>query len=99
LSEALQQFLRTSGLADKAKHRRIQQVWQRTVGSEIAGQTRILSLRGGVLEVSVESSALLNDLRFHTEALLHDLRNEIKRPHVSRVSFLLDSQVQGDGHE
>ncbi len=98
LSEALEDFLRTSGLSGVLKHGRVHDVWRRTVGAEIAQQTRILSLRGGVLEVAVASSALLNELHFHTVALLEDLRTEISRPFVSRLSFVLDPEAQ-DGRD
>ncbi len=99
LGEALETFLRTSGIWAFAKHRRLHQVWEDTVGPEIAAQARVLSLRRGVLEIAVHSSALMNDLQFHTAALLEDLRKEIKRPFISRISFVLSPGYQDENHE
>jgi len=89
LGEALKGYLRKSGLATAARYPRVQESWERIVGPDLAKHTQISACRRGTLEVSADSSALLNDLSFHREALLKDIQREVKRPFISRISFIL----------
>ena len=100
LGEALHGFLRSSGLDTMIKHPEMHEVWQRTVGPDIAGHTRLSRFQGGVLEIAVDSSALLADIEFHRAALLTDLRREIRKPFVASIRFVLKPmQDDHDGHE
>jgi hypothetical protein len=48
----------------------------------------------GVLEIAVDSSALLNDIQFHKAALLQDLRREVKKPFISSIFFVHKPQQE-----
>ncbi len=55
---------------------KIQEVWKRVVGAEIAEDTRFYAFKNGILTIEVFSSILLQELRqFHYDALLSDLRS------------------------
>lgn len=89
LGRALERFLETSGISTALKYPKIHEVWRSVVGDALAEHTRVSAFRRGVLEIAVDSSALLNDIQFHRAALLRDIQREVKRPFVSRISFIL----------
>ena len=98
LKSALGAFLKGQGLQNAAKHPLLESAWARIVGPEFAGHTRVRSFRKGSVEIGVESSALMNEIRFHRAALLADLQREIRRPAITRISFsLIPTQEKDDG--
>jgi predicted nucleic acid-binding Zn ribbon protein len=89
LGKALEDYLARSGLTAALKYPKLHEIWRNVVGEDLAGHARVASFRRGTLEVAVDSSALLNDIQFHQAALLRDMQREVKRPFVSRISFVL----------
>jgi predicted nucleic acid-binding Zn ribbon protein len=89
IGRALEGFLEQSGLSTALKYPKIHEVWKNVVGETFAEHTRVSAFRRGILEISVDSSALLSDIQFHRAALLRDVQREVKRPFVSRISFVL----------
>ena len=89
LKSAIAEFLKASGLEGAVKHPRLDSTWSHIVGPELVRHTRVLSFHRGIVEVGVDSSALMNDIRFHRSALLRDLQREIKRPAITGISFSL----------
>jgi predicted nucleic acid-binding Zn ribbon protein len=89
IKSALTAFLKASGLQGAAKHQQLDSAWSCIVGPEIGAHTRVLGFRKGVVEIGVDSSALMNDIRFHRTALLGDLQREIRRPAITGLSFSL----------
>lgn len=58
---------------------RLGAVWSQVVGPEIGGQTAVSAFRRGVLEVEVESAALLSELStFYREVLLGALQTAVR---------------------
>ena len=96
LKSALGRFLKANGLQSAGKHRQLEGAWERTVGLELAGHTRIIGFRKGIVEVGVDSSALMNEIRFHQAALLADLQREAPRPAITRISFSLIPMQEDD---
>ena len=89
IGRALEGFLQQSGLSAALKYPEIHEVWTSVVGEALAEHSRVSAFRRGVLEIAVDSSALLNDIQFHQAAILRDIQREVKRPFVSRISFVL----------
>ena len=89
LGQALKTFLRTSGLGTLLKHSHIIKTWQQIVGPEISTHTRLVAFRRGTVEIAVDSSALRNELEFSRQRILTQLQQEIKKPFIARVSFIL----------
>ena len=89
LGDALQDFLRQSGLSSQLKHLRLRKVWAESVGQEIAARTQVCSFRRGELKIEVDSSALRNEMQFYRQALLLDIREKIKRPFIAQLSFIV----------
>lgn len=97
LGWALQEFLHTSGLDVLLKHPELHSVWESKVGADMAKHTRVLAFRRGVLEIGVDCSALMNEMQFLQDGLLHDLRRAIRKPFISRLSFVLKPSRQEGG--
>jgi len=89
LKDALNRFLKSSGMESLIKYPALTTAWNKFVGEEIAEHARIWSFRRGTLEIAVDSSSLMNDIEFSRGRLLRALQNEVKRPFVARLSFVL----------
>ena len=96
IKSALSAFLKAHNLQGAAKHPQLERAWNRIVGPEFVRHTRILGFRKGSVEIGVESSALMNEIRFHRAALLADLQREIPRPAITRISFSLIPTRESD---
>ena len=89
LGEALERTLRKQGLLSCAKHVSLYDAWTSIVGAGFAGRTRIAAFKRGILEIEVDSSALMTEIQFYRKALLQDLREKVRTPFISRISFIL----------
>ncbi|HKA15302.1 MAG TPA: DUF721 domain-containing protein [Myxococcota bacterium] len=65
--------LRDLGLDESARALRIDESWERALGSEVASHCRPVALRNGVLEVQADSSAWCQTLRLRAPELLDRL--------------------------
>ena len=75
IGELLASLLGGSEVGRSARRLALEEAWHRTVGAEIAAQTRVGGFRAGELEVLVRSSALLQELStFYSASLLEALR-------------------------
>ena len=91
LGDILEQALAKQGLLARTRHSNVDEAWTSIVGSEFADHTRIASLKKGILEIEVDSSALMTEIQFYRKALLLDLRETVRKPFISRISFILKS--------
>lgn len=89
VSEAIQEFLNRTGLVSRMKHREIYAVWERLAGEVRAKHTRVVSMRGGVLEIEVGSAPLMHELEFEKHTFLKALQAEIRKPFIHRIIFRL----------
>jgi predicted nucleic acid-binding Zn ribbon protein len=98
LKSALGRFLKANGLQGAGKRQQLESAWSRIVGLELVRHTRVLGFRRGTVEIGVESSALMNEIRFHQAALLADLQREAPRPAITGISFsLIPMQERDEG--
>ena len=93
LREAVASFLETSGLSRQTLQDQVDRAWCDIVGPEIARHTRLARIiRGGVLRVEVDSSALLGELGgFRKGELLRGLQERVRRKHIEDIRFKLSS--------
>lgn len=71
----LSRFLTSSGLNQFLAHQKLRDGWREAVGPELLRHTRIISLRGHVLRVQVDSAAHCQELAaFHKGSILQRLR-------------------------
>ena len=74
LGALVPRVLNDLGLAESARALRVAERWEDAVGAEIAGHSRPDALRGGVLEVTVDSSVWCQQLQLRQPELLRALR-------------------------
>src|SRR5712691_5826611 len=84
LPELLQQL----GLAQTAEGWRAVADWPAVAGARIAGRTRAVSFREGVLTVEVEGSAWMHELGFLKPELVRNLNRHLGASVVRDVRFM-----------
>jgi predicted nucleic acid-binding Zn ribbon protein len=87
VGDGLNAFLEKSGVSFMMKHPELRATWNEIAGSEMAAHTQPSSLRNGVLEILVDSSSVLHEVQFNRHTLLKVLRQRIKQPFISRLTF------------
>jgi len=93
LREAIASFMERSGLSRQTLQDQVSRTWCEIVGVETAKHTRLSrSIRRGVLQVEVDSPALLSELSgFRKADILRQLQEQIKRKHIEDLRFKLSS--------
>lgn len=88
LSEVLSRLFAARGWGRKSERERLELVWVEAVGQELAAETRVASLRRGVLEVEVRSGVLIQELaQFRKRQLLKSLRAGLPGLTISDLRF------------
>lgn len=81
VGDLVAQVVQSAGLGQDSKKAALAAAWREAVGREIAGQTEVQGLRGGVLTVLVGSAALAHDLMvYYRRDLLARLREQCRTP-------------------
>jgi predicted nucleic acid-binding Zn ribbon protein len=92
LGDVLQRWLARSGLLRLSDRDRVWEAWQRELGPD-AAHTSLLSLKGNVALFSVDSSALLSELKnFRKVELLEALQREVRTYFVRDIRLRLDKR-------
>ena len=93
LGEALEMFMKSSGLANAATSDQIGRAWLEILGPETARHTRLSrTIKKGVLQVEVDSPSLLGELSgFRRAEILQGLRERVKRRFIEDIRFKLGS--------
>ncbi|MHC4883691.1 MAG: DciA family protein [Planctomycetota bacterium] len=90
LKKLVKRYLKTSGVGWMLNHRDIVMLWNETVGDEIAAQTRVRSVRNGVLHIDIESSALKLELeQFYAPQLVETMRGADPNLSLQSIRFHL----------
>ena len=88
LSDILAKLFTARGWGRKSERVRLETAWNETVGPERQTDTRVVSMRRGVLEVEVKNGVLLQELaQFHKRQLLTDLRKRLPGTAVTDIKF------------
>jgi len=97
LKDAINSFLRKSGLDRLTAHDQLDRAWVEAVGPEVARHTRMSrTIRRGVLNVEVDSSVLLAELGgFRKPEILLVLREQFRREYIEDIRFKLGSFTKG----
>src|SRR5437899_5927838 len=78
LGEILSRLFTARGWGRRQERLRLEEAWAAAVGPELAQQTRVGSLRRGVLEVMVANAILLQELaHYQKRRLLEQLRGRL----------------------
>lgn len=87
LSDVLGKLFVSRGWGRKTERGRLEDAWAEAVGPEV-GQTRVLALKRGVLEVEVKSSILMQEMaQFRKRSLLTSLRAALAGQTITDIKF------------
>lgn len=89
LADALQHYLRDSGLGDRVEEATILPEWADRVGDAIAAVTEPVSVAHGTIVVAVRSSGWLMELRLMEREILRRLNEGRERGRVDRIRFVM----------
>lgn len=96
LGEILSRLFAARGWGRRQGRLHLERAWEESIDPQFAGQTRVLGLRRGVLEVEVANSALLQELaHFHKRRLLERLRPRLPGTTLTDLRFRAGSWGQG----
>jgi predicted nucleic acid-binding Zn ribbon protein len=92
VGDVLRRWARRSGVLKASDRERVWAAWRRAAGSD-AAHTALEGMRGGVLWFTVDSSAVLQELKsFRREELLEALRREVRSYFVRDIRFRLEKR-------
>ena len=97
LGDALQNYLRDSGLDERVEAAAIVPEWAERVGEAIAAVTTPLRTSRGTLLVAVRTSAWLMELRLMEREILRRLNEGRERGRIERIRFLMAGEEEQGG--
>lgn len=95
LGDALQTYLRDSGLDERVEEAAILPEWAERVGGSIAAVTTPLRVSRGTLLVAVRTSSWLMELRLMEREILSRLNEGRERGRIERIRFLMAGEDEG----
>ena len=75
------------GIAAEQSSHRLQNIWESVIGMDLANQTRVSSLRRGVLEIIVSNSSLMQILSFNKEQYKEEINQQMQNGTLSDIRF------------
>ncbi len=97
VGDVVERVLGDLGLDDVARAHRIGSVWADAVGEQIAAHCRPLGLRGGVLELEVDSPVWSQQLQLRGPELLAALERALGSEAPSDLHFQVGYARRGPG--
>lgn len=95
VGKVLSELIALKGLARVHGSQQLQQAWQTVAGEEIGRRSRVMELTRGVLQISVGSSAVLNELAgFHKQTLLEALHQQFPHLKIRDIKFRLKTDLK-----
>ena len=92
LKKALEELIARRGLAQGKGRAELAAAWRAAAGPEVSANTRLLSYRGGVVEIGVRHAALLNRLKsFEHPLLLARLQEQEEK--IRDLKFRLSGDI------
>jgi predicted nucleic acid-binding Zn ribbon protein len=88
LGSVLSELFARRGFAQIEADRQWQEIWSEVAGADVASHSRVVGLRGGCLEVVVDSSVLVQELAtFQREKLLGEIRERLPQTRLRSLRF------------
>jgi predicted nucleic acid-binding Zn ribbon protein len=91
LREALDGYLKGSGLADRVEEASVVPDWEERVGAAIAAVTTPTRVNNGTLLVHVRSSAWLTELKLMESEILRRVNAGRKKGRIQKIRFLMSA--------
>jgi hypothetical protein len=94
LSDLLSQVVAQRGLASVRGNEELNLTWMHVAGDKLARQTKVLSVKRGVLHVAVGNAPLLAELAtFHKRSLLEALQANEATHRIRDLKFQLNGDM------
>jgi predicted nucleic acid-binding Zn ribbon protein len=88
LGEILSRLFTMRGWGRRQGQLQLEEAWNRAAGADVAAQTRVSSLRRGVLEILVGNAVLLQELaHYHKRRLIEQLRRRLPNTPLTDLRF------------
>ena len=87
IGEILPAILKSIGLDKKLKEREILSLWPAVVGEEVAARAHAERIERGVLYVSVDHGAWMQELHFMEKDILRKLRDRAPNVQLHKIRF------------
>ena len=95
VGKVLSELIALKGLARVHGSQQLQQAWRTVAGEEIGRRSRVVELTRGVLQISVGSSAVLNELAgFHKQTILEALHQQFAHLKIREIKFKLKTDLK-----
>ena len=95
LGQALARLIALRGLARVRGESQLQQTWNAVAGERIAGHTKALEIRRGVLHIGVANAPMLGELAsFHKLDLLTKLQADHPDLKIKDLKFKLKTDIK-----
>ncbi len=88
LGEAIQQFIDSYRIDDKLREVSIINAWESVVGKMIASHTTKLYVKKRKLHVKMDSSVIVNELKYARKKIMTALNKEAGRNVIEDIVFL-----------
>ncbi|MFN4259811.1 MAG: DciA family protein [Gemmataceae bacterium] len=88
VGEVLSRLFAARGWGRRQERLQLEEAWAVAVGVDHARQTRLGSIKRGILEVQVANAVLMQELaHFHKRRLLDELRRQLPRLSIRDLRF------------
>jgi len=87
IGDVVSGLLARNGYAHAAAHEQCAGAWQEAVGAKLAADSRVGNLRGGILEVFVRNSIVLQELTFQKRQVTEKLTVLLPELHLRGLRF------------
>jgi predicted nucleic acid-binding Zn ribbon protein len=88
LADVLAKLFTARGWGRKSERIRLEDAWSKTIGPEFGAETRVNSLRRGILEVEVRNPILMQELsQFHRKRLIAMMGSLLPGTAVKEIRF------------
>jgi predicted nucleic acid-binding Zn ribbon protein len=88
ISDILARLFTARGWSRQTERTRLETAWAETIDPSMKGETRVVAIRRGVLEIEVKNAVLIQELsQFHKRRLLTDIRKRLPGTAVVDLKF------------
>ena len=88
LGDILKDLVKSRSFPKPGPHKDVAAAWNRVAGPEAAVHARVVGLRGGILDIIVESPALYHELAtFRKAQLLADVKEQLPEYPIRDIRF------------
>ena len=88
LKDVIAQLFVSRGWGRASERKRLEDAWAKAAGEIVAGQTRVLVLKRGVLDIEVRGGVLLQELAsFHKRKLLEAMKTLLPGHPLKELRF------------